>query len=398
MALNRREWMIGLEFGPDHAQLSYYQSSMREPQTAGEGEADYLIEVPGEVWQDAAASGVEPEKVSDFFAACLERVPGLSDPKDVRIMVTVPSLEGPVFERAVQALEMLGIERKHIFVQDHQSSFYYYAVNQKRELWSGDVALIEYRDGCMSGWVMHIDRAKMPPVVSVKKAASVTIDDSVRGGRDDEEWDKERDRQFFELLKRVFERRNVVTCYLLGTYFDRKWAVRSFQYLCFHRHAFQGGNLYTKGACYGAMERMGLLKMPQMVFLGSQVVRDNLGIQLKVRGKEVYYPLINAGENWYEAFCECEIIPDDERSLTIVSRPMTGGAQVSHVLRLKDFPQRPKRASRLKLSVYLTSPEQAVVELEDLGFGGFFRPSGRVWKRAIYLPSEPEEEASVDEL
>jgi hypothetical protein len=70
--------------------------------------------------------------------------------------------------------------------------------------------------------------------------ASTDVSDSVRAGRSDEDWDRERDRLFYELLGRLFERRNVTTSYLYGTYFDRSWAVRSFQYLTFRRHAFQG--------------------------------------------------------------------------------------------------------------------------------------------------------------
>ena len=398
MMSKQKEWMIGLEFGPEYAQLSYFHPSMKEPQTAGDHEADYLIPVPEQVWQEASDPNVPVSILPLFLEGCLDRIPGKPDPADLRIMVTVPSLEGIAWERAAKALETLGTERKHIFVQDYQSSFYYYAVNQKRELWNGDVALIEYTGGTMIGWIMHIDRTKSPVVVSVKQAAAMPVDEDLRGGRDDESWDMERDRLFFELLKRVFERRNVVTCYLLGTYFDRRWAVRSFQYLCFRRHAFQGGNLYTKGACYGAMERMGALRMPETVYLGSAVVRDNLGMKVKVRGKEVYYPLISAGENWYEAYHACEIIPDEDRRLIILSRSMTGGPEVGHILRLTDVPARSPRASRLKMSLYFTSPECAVVELEDLGFGGFYRSSGQVWKRSIYLPTGDDGEAEEDEL
>ena len=193
-----------------------------------------------------------------------------------------------------------------------------------------------------------------------------------------------------QLLKKVFERRNVVTSYLLGDYFDKNWAERSFQYLCFHRHAFQGKNLFTKGACYAAMERMGLISTPDLLFMGEDIVRENIGMNLRVRGKEVYYPIVTAGVNWYEAHHVCEFIPDEEKTITIITKPMSGGQEVNHVLRLTDFPDRPNRATRLKMTVYFTSAACCTVEVEDEGFGGFYRPSGKRWKRNIYFQTAKE--------
>ena len=219
--------------------------------------------------------------------------------------------------------------------------------------------------------------------MTVEEAARQPVNEKVRDGREGEDWDRERDRLFFELLKKVFERRNVTTTYLLGDYFDKTWARRSFQYLCHHRHAFQGKNLFTKGACYGAMERMGLFGTPDMLFMGADLVHENLGMYMRIRGKETYYPLITAGVNWYEAHHICEFIPDGEKSISIITKPMTGGQEVAHLLRLTQFPDRPNRATRLRMSVYFVSGTRCRVEVEDLGFGEFYRPSGRKWEREI---------------
>ena len=90
----------------------------------------------------------------------------------------------------------------------------------------------------------------------------------VRGEMEEADWNKERDRLFFELLKKLFERRTVTVSYLIGDYFSKSWAERSIQYLCFKRHAYQGQNLYSKGACYAAMERAGLIAERGILFGG----------------------------------------------------------------------------------------------------------------------------------
>lgn len=385
MIEEKRDLVLGLQLCEAYAQLTYYNTTMKEPATVSiDGESDsYLLPVKPEEWKAAIDKDGSLEDLKILFARCLDKVKSLGERKDVRIMVTVPKLEAPLDERLPRALEELGIERKYIFLQDYKSSFYYYTVNQKRELWTGDVALLEYEEDTMVGYVLHVDKSTKPALVTVEKAASQKMDESIRDGRSEEAWNKEKDRLFFELLKKVFERRNVTTSYLIGDYFDKSWAERSFQYLCYHRHAFQGKNLYTKGACYGAMERMGMITMPELLFMGADIVHENLGMNMRVRGKEMYYPIITAGINWYEAHHVCEFIPDGEESINIITKPMTGGQEVNHLLRLVDFPERPNRATRLRMTVYFVSALRCRVEVEDLGFGGFYRPSGKKWTREI---------------
>ena len=373
MIEERRDLILGLQLYESYAQLTYYNNGMKEPATLSvDGESEtYLIPVK------------QGEDLKSLFARCLDRVKILGGIEDVRIMVTVPKLEAPLDEQIPAALEELGIERKYIFLQDYKSSFYYYTVNQKKELWTGDVALLEYEDDTVTGYVLHVDKSTKPALVTVEKAASQKMDESVRDGRSEEEWNREKDRLFFELLKKVFERRNVTTSYLMGDYFDKSWAERSFQYLCYHRHAFQGKNLYTKGACYGAMERMGVITLPDLLFMGADIVHENMGMNMRIRGKEMYYPIVTAGVNWYEAHHVCEFVPDEENSIALTTKPMTGGQEVNHILRLTDFPKRPNRATRLRMTVYFVSAKRCRVEVEDLGFGGFYRPSGKKWKREI---------------
>ncbi len=385
MAQERQVWTLGLQLCRDFAQVSYFNGTMKEPLTVapgGEGQ-EVLIPVSEKEWEAVTDLEAKRQPLSDFFGRCFALLPQPWDPKDLRIMVTVPRLVSPMEATIPEALAALGLERRYVFLQDYKSSFYYYTVNQKKELWNGDVALLEYVKETVVGCLLHIDRSKKPGLVTVEEVASQKMDESVRDGRGQEEWDRERDRLLFELLKKVFEHRNVVTCYLLGDYFDRSWAERSFQYLCYHRHAFQGQNLYTKGACYGAMERTGLVPTQDLLFLGVDIVHENLGMNMRVRGKEVYYPLISAGVNWYEAHHVCEFIPDHEDAIPILTKPMSGGQEVVHLLRLKDFPDRPNRATRLKMTVYFVSAARCMVEVEDLGFGGFYRPSGKRWKREI---------------
>ncbi|MDD3797211.1 MAG: DUF5716 family protein [Lachnospiraceae bacterium] len=398
MIQEKSNLVLGISIAEGHAQITYFNSAMKEPATVSisETEENFMIPMPEGLWEavlkrQAAVKTEEKfmpteEALAVFFQKCFDLMAGQGEIKKAGIMVTVRSLTKNWSELIPNALIRLGIERKNIFLQDFKSSFYYYTINQKKELWNGDVALLEYVDETMMGFVLHVDKSTRPALVTVEKAGEQLVSERIRDGREAKAWDKERDRLLFELLKKVFERRNVTTSYLVGDYFDRAWAERSFQYLCMHRHAFQGKNLFTKGACYAAMERTGMLTPQDLLFMGSDIIQENMGMYLRIRGKLMYYPIVTAGVNWYEAHHVCELIPDKDTRITLITKPMTGGQEVCHILRLRKFPDRPPRASRLKLTVYFTSASRCCVEVEDMGFGGFYRASGKKWKREIRFP------------
>lgn len=380
--------LIGIQISGEGAQVTWYNDSLEEPQTLslpGEGE-DGLITVPADAWKGALRGGrFGMQSLERFMTGLIRRVTGSEAAGNLCVSVTVPNLTQELGEHLIAALQSAGIERRNLFLQDWKTSFYYYAVSMKKELWSGDVAFIRVRNMQMEGSILHIDRTVRPWVVTIQDAARADVSDRARGQRSDEDWKRERDRIFYEFLGKLFERRNVTTSYLYGNYFDRSWAERSFQYLTFRRHAFQGQNLFSKGACYSLMIRLGLRQIPDMLFMGVDMVTQNIGMRLRIKGKEQYQLLIPAGVNWYEAHSRIEIIPDCETSVTILTTPMEGGETVGRVLRLDHFPDRKNRATRLRLTIYFSSAHRCEIEVEDLGFGGFTPSSGRIWKRQVIL-------------
>jgi len=418
------ELILGLELNRDYAQMTYFHQSVKEPLTVSRtpGEDDYLL--PMGLRMDAAGkwhlwdadvqteeeapdqfriSGIyekietetelkdgeivyEPEELlSIYFRTCLELLKLLTQNAEVKVMVTVRDLTKRWSSILTEALKLVGIDRKEIYMQDYLSSFYYYTVNQKKELWYHDAALIECVDETIFGYILHIDHSTRPAVARAELVVSQKMDASVRGAMDDEAWNEERDRLFFELLKKLFERRVVSVSYLVGSYFNKSWAVQSIKFLCYRRHAYQGKNLYSRGACYAAMERCGLIADRGILFGGRDMIRVNLAMEMRIRGKKDLYPLINAGVNWYEAHHTCEFILDGEHEIRLTSRPITGGEPVLHILRLNGLLKRPPRATRLRMTVYFTAACCCVVEIEDLGFGEFYRTSGLTWKREIYF-------------
>lgn len=416
------ELILGIELNKDYSQLTYFHQSVKEPVTQGASQEPDQFLLPMGVRQDSRGiwhfwdgapqqEGQEPDRVrigdiyrkaergkpledggecftpgelfAVYFSLWLDRLQILSRNAQLHVMVTVKELTDTWSSILVEALEKNGIKRTQIYLQDYLSSFYYYTVNQKKELWYQDVALLEYEDEAIVGYVLSIDRSTKPAVAHVEKVARQPMDDSVRAGRGDQEWKKEKDRLFFELLKKVFERRTVSVSYLMGDYFSKSWAERSIQYLCYKRHAFQGRNLYSKGACYAAMERAGLIPGRDIIFGGRDMIQRNVGMEMRIRGRETFYPIVNAGINWYEAHHVCEFILNGEREIRLISHPMSQGETIVHSMRMPGLPARPNRSTRVRMTVYFSSPTRCHVEVEDLGLGGLYKASGLTWSRTL---------------
>ncbi len=428
------ELVLGIELNEQYAQITYYHQSVREPMTLGAAsDAEHAL-LPMGMRQDSqgrwhlwdgksapaaavrsAGSGKpdtkEPalygitdlygriarreaiscggqsyeagELLAIYFRLCMSKLKLLTKETKLYVMVTVRELDDLQSAVIVEALERNGLDRRQIFLQDYLSSFFYHTINQKKELWYQDVALLTYEDEAIVGYVLHIDRSTRPAIAAVNQAARQPMDEEIRAGRGDTEWQKEKDRLFFELLKKVFERRNVSASYLMGDYFNKSWAERSIQFLCYKRHAFQGRNLYSKGACYAVMERVGLIESHGIIFSGCDMIERNLGMEMRVRGKETYYPLVNAGINWYEAHHVCEFILNGEREIRVLSQPMAEGESIVHMMRLPGLPDRPDRGTRLRMTVWFSSAVCCHIEVEDLGFGGLYRSSGLSWQREL---------------
>ncbi len=370
MTQEKKKLILGIDLNQDYVQVTYWHTdSAGDPKSLDAEENTQSLDL-------------EAFLVS-YMQQCIADLKDRAEETELQMMITVRSLTEELNNRIIHALLGLGLDRKTIYVQDYLASFFYYAVNQKKELWSQDVALFTYEDEAIVCYILHIDRSIKPAIAQVSEIARQPMDEKVRAGRSDEDWKKQKDSLFFDLLKQVFAQHNVSVSYLFGDYFNKSWAVRSIQFLCNQRRAYQGMNLYSKGACFAALERAGLRQSQGLIFGGKDMVDRNIGMEMYIRGKESYYPLVDAGVNWYDVHSVCEFILRGDREIRLISRPMIPGDTTVHLMRLPGLPKRPDRAGRLRMMLYFSSPSCCHVEVEDLGFGGLFKSSGLSWSREI---------------
>ena len=75
------------------------------------------------------------------------------------------------------------------------------------------------------------------------------------------------------------------------------------------------------------------------LFLGNDLVRHNVGMEMTISGSPAYYPMIQAGVNWYEAEKECELILDGTEDLVFVVSDMESGKKNRYTMHLPAIAQ-----------------------------------------------------------
>ena len=103
------------------------------------------------------------------------------------------------------------------------------------------------------------------------------------------------------------------------------------------------------------------------------------------RGKESYYALLDAGENWYELHKTCEILLGEDKTISFVITPLTGKKPQTKELTLSGAKSTGAPFTRYALEVSMASADTVQVAVTDLGLGDFFKTDGRKWEEVFQI-------------
>jgi hypothetical protein len=195
------------------------------------------------------------------------------------------------------------------------------------------------------------------------------------------------DEKFLNILQKLCSGRIISSAYLLGDGFRTEWNEQSLQFLCHNRRVFKGNNLFSRGACYGLLEKFEPSEMGQKhVFLGKDKLKSNIGMNVYRQGKETYYALLDAGENWYEVHKECDFLLEREKELAFVITPVNGKEREVREILLQGGSMQDAPFTRYHMEISMCSPDTVQVRVADLGFGELFSSSGQVWEEKFQVP------------
>ncbi len=294
-------------------------------------------------------------------------------PQKPLLFITLRQLDSKTLRTVKRAVEMLELNDVDIRFLSHAESYFYYSASQAEELKINKVCLIDY-DGKIVRTGMLSTNRRMKPFVTFIDERQFELPEKNDSG-------------LLAICRRVMDSEAISSVYLAGTGFDGDWAKETVKYLCDNgRRVFQGMNLYTKGACYAAMDVSGIKKIESgEVFLDGDKLKVNIGMDLCTEGQIRHRSLIDAGINWFEASSEIEVMLGKEREIRITLTPISGEGDRFVVIRTTGIPERPERASRVALRFEMLSVSELKVTVTDMGFGEIFPATGNEITQTINI-------------
>ncbi len=314
----------------------------------------------------------------------------LSMDKVDAVMFTTKSLDSRMVQVLNAVTAALELKTQNIYYQSHEESFFNYMLYQPDELMHHSIVACDYNMEELSVYDMKLNPNTTPVVATIN--VSEYNDLRLEKGefpKDAALFHKACDKlddEFLNIMQKVCAEKVVSTVFLLGDGFREKWSKRSLEFLCRTRRVFQGNNLFSKGACIAARERINPSEdAGRYVYLGEDKLKSNIGMDLLKCGQEAYHALLDAGVNWYEAQTQLDIIADPSGVLEILITPLTGKMPKSVQFFLDGLEKRPKGTTRLRLNLFMNSVDEVTIKVQDMGFGELFPATGKVWEQIIEL-------------
>ena len=419
------KYIVGYELGKQHVQMSYLKIGDKEPQTLSivAGQEQYnipfvlykqedrdlwhigkdalakqkeyggilltellekayreeVIEVHLETYESAALLALFVKRSLSYLSliAPIERI--------AAIMFSVENLDEKMVEllrKMVEYLQLPGIMMQFIGAEE---SFYYYNLHTDPSLWNHQVYLYEMQDCHLKSYCLSLNRQTKPIVTLIDKKEYDVFPER-KDGEDTEESKALWDDIFLKYITQDMEEKVVSTVYLIGDGFGGEWYQKSVRFLCTKRRVFLGNNLYSKGACYGFLDKMEPGELSDSyVYLGKDKLKANVGMEILRQGAPSYLAVLDGGISWYDAKKEWDMILEEDNRLVFRITPLNGKNAVQTQIVLHGLQPAKTPICRIHAEAHMETPEIMKIKLWDKGFGEFYPSGGQYWEESIEL-------------
>ncbi len=417
-------YVVGIDFSEDYVQISYMPVTQHEPisMSTSPDEKKYLIPtvlyrnpstkewsigdralfdsfgdsdseqnivrnvyntVISKEFVNVNGSMISHEQLYKYFLksliALFKDIVGASEISN--ISMTVEKLDISFINLTREIFEEMGFDKTKVRVISHAESFIYYVINQKKELWVNDVALFDFTKEHFIYRRINDIKIKNPNILSVTEYdLSNEINYSML---ETESGRIKADKKLLEFVQQELKKHIVCTAFLTGVGFYDDWASESISEICTKRRIFKGYNLFVKGACYSSMKKYNNITDVKHIFWCKGRTKASVGLLIDNNGRNMVIVLSKAGTNWYEAGAVTECILDNIDRVQLVVTLQMENISKNIIVDVSDFPSRPNKTTRIQLSLAYKDDDTFEIVVKDMGFGEFFKSSGKIVKKAI---------------
>ncbi len=357
---------IGIDINEDCAQICYYDEEKDRVESVSyiKGESRFAIPYLPE------------EKEQEDFSLLFRRLIRLL--KDTvgsfeidRIGIAIEKKDAKTLDKLGKTLANLEISPKKVDIVNYDESFIYYAINDMTSYINGDAVLINY-----DGTYINLKRIT---ILRSKHPYSVLVDSYIKEMPDDEE---AFDRRLHNILNEAHTAKMISTLYITGEEFSLAEVKRMLAKDGGIKHAYIGKNLYAQGACFSVLEREHINYDDFRILSEDRTVLD-VSVLIDHNGKNTRLLLSKAGTNWQAAGTQIQCLLDDINIINFVIVSASTGQTTNYSISLESFPKRKNKTTKVEITLLYTQKNRLEISVRDLGFGDFFKSSGKVIKDVL---------------
>ncbi len=422
---------LGLDLGPEYTQLSYYNVDTREPESVyhkeardtymlpnimfysaynkktddGQSEAYKFIDLAG--WcAGAKASACRFEENGTVVDQVYERtlrnenieVAGRNYKAGdllVKMMILhirqfTEQFEGFVIKKltvtvadtdpriiaAVRGLKSaLRLTHDQFNIVSHLDSGLCYIFAQPEPLRNNSVGLFDFGRSGLDFYRIDMTR-KYPLIVTVEHVNFHDRMNMKRFGKYHEDMDE----AFADIVKECMSQVFISSVFLTGIGFADNWMKQSAAVLCQGRRVFVGQNIYTKGACYRSLGGVYTEALSRYFIDTEQTVKTNIGINL-MDEKKTFWPIAYGGLEWFNTRGSIEVFLDNTRRIQIVYQDILTEEEWRETVEIYGLPARPKKTTKLSISVEYYGADKGAIVIRDLGFGSLYPTTNKIYRK-----------------
>lgn len=419
--MNRDRYAIGYDLNREYAQISYCKIDSDTPETLSTitGTDDYNIPLvlskrrsdgqwcigaealeavndgDGELVTDLLTRAIDCELVTvqraqyqakDLLALFIKRslamLPMMTTPEKIGdIVIAVRNADNRIIPTLQETVGVLKSNSEKISFISYEESVFYYTLYQPEELQKHQILVCDASEEYL--WSYRLERNHfVNPVLATVEAVEhkdFLVKDTYTPGT-------KRDETFKAIVGRLCDNRIYSGIFLIGEGFYEDWCKESLRFLCKNRRVFKGNNLFSKGAALAAKEKTNPSGYEKnILFLGKDKLKANIGIRIFKDGHETILPLMEAGVHWYEAEGCREVILNETDILPITIEYVTKNGSAVADFPLKGLVCEPGRLTRVRVTAGMQADNVVSLKVTDLGFGEIYPTSGLEWEETMNL-------------
>ena len=289
-----------------------------------------------------------------------------------QLVITLNNMEMKLMDELMSCAEYLGISSERVHIASHTECFVYYVLSQRRDVWGGQVGMFALADEDLRYYELKVVRGPRQVTAwaeheELEEGFNLNVLDSASGA-------KMADKILCACGERFLQKKLFSSVFLTGKGFSRTdWAPEFMKQVCKRRRVFVEPTLFARGAALKAEDYLHEKTSYPFVCVCEGKLKSTVTMEVMKRDTKVQMALASAGESWYEARCELEVIQDNQEELELTITPHQDPKQKRVVkIPLEGFPKRPNKTTRVRIAAGFLDEKTMVIKVKDLGFGELY--------------------------